>query len=385
METELSMNTIHCNVITCYNIFLLQYYTQDNGGNEMRNFFEETYININFKREFIQLISDISEYRGKLSVYQSQKHSTLHHLEKNILLQYMINFTTMYQDIRVPNTRVKELLLNDFPPQTTKEDAVYCYYQTLSLVHQTFDTLSISPETIQELHFQLLHYSTSDSGKWRQKKFLIPGMPAYEGHISSYRLLPHEQVPQSVKELCEQYNALRANKDMHALPLIARFILNFYCIVPFDQGNGRLAILLLHLLLLQNGYTFIKYICLDKYIKKNESTYYESIYQSSANWYYSEHNISFWLKSLLTILVEGYQDLNQILLGSIDKQTKAQRIKRYILQQTDTFTREDIRGVYPDVAESTISTAFAALQHSGHIKLISKGRTAKWIQVHHLD
>ncbi|OUB44287.1 Fic family protein [Bacillus thuringiensis] len=348
----------------------------------MRNFFEETYMNIHFKTELIQLISDIGEHKGKLSVYQLQKHPILNNLAETIPLQYIKNFTTMYQDIRVSNTRVKELLVNDLPPQTTEEDAVCCYYQTLSLIHKKFDTLPISPETIQELHFQLLHYSTSDSGKWRYKPFAIPGIPVYEGHTTSYRLLPHEQVPQSVKELCEQYNALRANKDMHALTLIARFILNFYCIVPFDQGNGRLAILLLHLLLLQNGYTFIKYVCLDKYIKKNESIYYESIYQSSANWYYSEHNISFWLKNLLTILVKGHQDLNRNLLSSMDKQTKMKRIKTYILKQNGTFTREDIREVYPDVAESTISAAFASLQHAGHIKLVSKGRTAKWIQVH---
>nr|WP_252188954.1 Fic family protein [Bacillus mycoides] len=90
---------------------------------------------------------------------------------------------------------------------------------------------------MQELHFQLLHYSTSDSGQWRYKPLTIPGIPVYEGYITSYRLLPYERVPQSVKELWEQYNALRANKDIHALTLIARFMLNFYCIVPFDQGN----------------------------------------------------------------------------------------------------------------------------------------------------
>ncbi len=293
----------------------------------------------------------------------------------------MKNFTTMYQDIHVSNTRVKELIVNDIPPQTTEEDAVFCYYQALSLVHKKFNILSITPETIQELHFQLLHYSTSDSGKWRQKPSAIPGMPSSEGHVSSYRLLSYEQVLQSIKKLCEQYNSLLANKGMHPLTLIARFILNFYCIAPFDQGNGRMAVILLQLLLLQNGYTFIKYICLDKYIKKNESTYYESIYKSSANWYCGEHNISFWLKNLLMILVEGYQDLNRIVLGSIDKQTKVKRIEHYILQQTDTFTRENIRNVYPDIAESTISAAFASLQRAGHIKLISKGRTAKWIQV----
>lgn len=87
----------------------------------MRNIFEETYMNIDFKRELIQLISEISEYTGKLSVYQSQKHLILNNLEKAIPLQYMKNFTTMYQDIRVSNIRVKELILNDIPPKQPKK------------------------------------------------------------------------------------------------------------------------------------------------------------------------------------------------------------------------------------------------------------------------
>ncbi|EOP91900.1 hypothetical protein IGM_01960 [Bacillus cereus HuB4-4] len=352
----------------------------------MRNFFEETYMNINLKRELIQLISTISEYKGHLSFHQSQGHPVLTSLEKGISLQYIKNFTMMYQDIHIPNKRIKELILNDMPPQTMEEDAVHCYYQTLSLVQQQFNVLSITPETIQELHFQLIHYSTSDSGLWRQRPFATPCFPvsAGEGHVSSYQFLPHEHVPQSVKVLCEQYNLLQANRDMHPLLLIARFILNFYCIVPFDQGNGRLAIILLHLLLLQNGYTVIKYICLDKHIYKNEATYYKSIHKSSANWYYSEHNISFWVKNFLKILIESYRDLSCIVLGSMEKQTKVKQIQHYLLQQTDIdiFTKEDIRSVFPSIAEGTISKAFASLQQTGHIKLLSKGRTAKWIRVH---
>lgn len=97
--------------------------------------------------------------------------------------------------------------------------------------------------------------------------------------------------------LCDQYNSLNSSKVHHSLLLIARFIFNFYCIVPFNQGNGRLALMLMQLLLIQNGHTFVKYVCLDKYIKKNESEYYNSIYKSSVNWYCEEHNSSFWLKT----------------------------------------------------------------------------------------
>ena len=71
-----------------------------------------------------------------------------------------------------------------------------------------------------------------------------------------------------MEQLCDQYNSLNTSKELHSLLLIARFILNFYCIVPFNQGNGRLAFMLMQLLLIKSGHTFVKYVCLDKYIKK---------------------------------------------------------------------------------------------------------------------
>ncbi|OUB80935.1 Fic family protein [Bacillus wiedmannii] len=351
----------------------------------MRNFFEDTYMNINFKKEFIHLISEISEYKGKLSVYQSQRSPILNNLEGAIPFQYIKNFIKTYEDINVPNKRLKSLILNDIPPKTTAEDAVYCYNQTLSLVHRKFNVLTISPETIQELHFQLLNYNTSNCGIWRQKQFNIPGVPKYEENLSGYRLHPYELIPEAIKDLCDQYNSLSATNNMDSLSLIARFLFNFYCIVPFDQGNGRLALIMLQLLLMQNGHTFIKYICLDKYIKKSESSYFQSVYKSSANWYCGEHNISFWLKSFLAIILESYHDLNCILLDSTCQKNKVERIKNFILQQKHTFTKEDIRNAYPSIAESTIGKALTSLQLSGRVKLASKGRNARWIKINKLE
>ncbi|MGA4466884.1 Fic family protein [Bacillus bombysepticus] len=347
----------------------------------MRNFFEDKYKNIELQRKLINLIGEISEYKGKLAAYQEQKPNIFKNLDKAIPLHYIKNFNTIYEDIKVSNKRLKELILDDIVPQTIEEDAICCYYQTLSLVQKKSITLSISPETIQELHFQLIHYSTSDIAQWRAKPFSIPGIPEDGVHLSSYRPLSHELIPQAMEQLCDQYNSLNNNKELHPLLLVARFILNFYCIVPFNQGNGRLALMLMQLLLIKNGYTFVKYVCLDKHIKQNEARFYDSIYKSSANWHCNEHNTSFWLKIFLTIILEAYKELHSTILDTICKHTKIERIEDFILKQKKTFTKESIRNIYPDIAESTISKALTNLQLSSKIKLISKGRNARWIKI----
>ncbi|MDY0855089.1 Fic family protein [Bacillus thuringiensis] len=347
----------------------------------MRDFFEDKYLDIELQRELVKLISEISEYKGKISAYQERNPDIFNNLEKTIPLHYIKNFNSVFLGIKVPNKRLKELILNGMLPKTTEEDAIFCYYQTLSLVQKKFYDLPTNPETIQELHFQLIHYITSDSAMWREKEFIVPVVPEYGMHSSSYRPLSRKLIPKSVEQLCEQYNILEANKEFHSLILIARFMLNFYCILPFNQGNRRLAFILMQLLLMKNEHTFIKYICLDKYITKHESRYYKSIFKSSVNWYCSGHNISFWLKIFLTIILDAYRDLHLIVQGSICRYTKIERIKNYILKQKNPFTKEDIRGVYPDIAESTISKALASFQSLGHIKLVSRGRNAQWIRI----
>lgn len=345
----------------------------------MRDFFEDKYINS--EQQLINLVSEISEYKGRLTAYEEQRPEIFTNLEKTLPLQYMKNYISVYKDIKVSNKRLKELILGNMVPQSISEDAIFCYYETLTLVHKKSCTFSISPETIQELHFQLIHYNTSDSAKWRQKPFSIPGIPENGMHTISYRPLPHENIPQAVEQLCYQYNSLNSNKELPTLLLIARFILNFYCIVPFSQGNGRLTLMLMQLLLVKSGHTFVKYVCIEEFIKKNESEYYGAIYRSSVNWNCNGHNISFWLKMFLIIILEAYKNLHNRVLDCVCKHTKLERIQNFILSQKQPFTKEYIRSIYPDIAESTISKALTALQLVGEIKLISKGRNARWMKV----
>ncbi|MBO1578158.1 Fic family protein [Bacillus sp. XF8] len=347
----------------------------------MRNFFEEKYVSLENKKELLNLVSEISEYKGKLEVYQHLRPELFNLLEKNIPLQYMKNSTIMYENITFSNKQLQNLILNDMAPQTIEEDALVCYYTTLELIQKKYHTLPIKPETIQELHFQLLNYSTSESGNWRKTKPILPNIPEFNIHPNQYKAISYEAIPQALHQLCEQYNTLRSNGDFHSLLLIPRFILNFLCIYPFNKGNGRLAQILIQLLLIKSGYTFVKYICIDKYIKKHQLDYYTALYKSAANWYYGEHCIGFWLKVFLTIVLAAYQELHTLVRSHIITHTKSKRIKKYIDEQKHSFTKENIRNAYPDIGESTINRTLHSLQLQGYIKLISKGRNAQWIKL----
>ncbi|HDR5278524.1 Fic family protein [Bacillus cereus] len=347
----------------------------------MRDFFKDNYNNNESNRKLMNLISEISEYKGKLVAYQEQLPHIFQDLEESISCQYVKNFNDIYVRKKVTNIRLKELLFYDAVPQTVIEDSVFCYHRALSLIQKKTCTLSVNPDTILELHFQLFNYITSDTAKWRKKPLSILGTPENGIPTICYRPLPHTLIPQTMEQLCNQYNCLISSKEIHSLILIARFMLNFYCIVPFNQGNEKLALMLIKLLLRKSGNTFVKYICLDKYFEKNEVEYYDSLYKSSVNWYYNEHNTSFWLQTLLIIILEAFQDLYDTILDSIYKHTKFERIQNFVLKQNQTFTKENIRDIYPDISKSTINKALANLHVLGQIKLVSKGRTAHWLKV----
>lgn len=348
---------------------------------KLRNFFEDKYINIELNRQLINLISKISEYKGKLDAYQEQRPDIFKSLKKIIPLHYTKNFTTTYADKKISNKRIKELTINKLMPESISEDAIFCYYQTLSMVHEKANDLTINPKTIQELHFQLMNYYTSDSGIWRDRSFPNPKFKDNKIKINSYCPLSYELISQTLEDLCNQYNSLNIYKGQHSLLLIARFILCFYCIVPFSQGNGRLALMLIQLLLIKNGHTFVQCVCLDKYINKKQWKYYEAICNSSVNWHCNEHNISFFLKEFLIIILETYKDLHTRVQESISNQSKLERIQNFILRQNTPFTKETICAIYPDISESTIGKTLYNLQLSGKIKLISKGRSAHWIKI----
>ena len=117
-----------------------------------------------------------------------------------------------------------------------------------------------------------------------------------------------------MEELCARFNRLWNKQNVSPLILIPSFALDFLCVHPFTDGNGRLSRLLTVLLLHQAGYDVTRYISLERHIEESKESYYEVLQKSSKGWHDGWHSLKPWWEYFLgvkktgTVLIYSFQN-----------------------------------------------------------------------------
>ncbi len=155
-----------------------------------------------------------------------------------------------------------------------------------SLVKDDFDLTEVD---IRNLHKMILVESyqspaqTAD-GTPTTKTIRIGEYKQQPNHVKTptgeihYFATP-EETPIKMHELVQWYNAARQNEKIHPSVLAAFVHHRFVNIHPFDDGNGRLARILMNLILMKNGYP-------PAIVKLKERTdYYQALNQADRNEY----------------------------------------------------------------------------------------------------
>ena len=94
----------------------------------------------------------------------------------------------------------------------------------------------------------------------------------------------------TMEQLTLAYIDARNNYNINQLLLIPCFILDFLCIHPFSDGNGRMSRLLSLLLLYKNGFDAGKYISFEEQINNGKADYYEALRLSSDKWHEKQNS-----------------------------------------------------------------------------------------------
>jgi len=95
------------------------------------------------------------------------------------------------------------------------------------------------------------------------------------------------------------------------LILLAAFNLDFLCIHPFRDGNGRASRLLMLLQCYHLGFEVGRYISLERLIEQNKERYYETLQKSSQGWHEGNHNPWPYIGYLLYILKTAYREFEK--------------------------------------------------------------------------
>ena len=99
--------------------------------------------------------------------------------------------------------------------------------------------------------------------------------------VTRFSPVPAAFVPGAMDDLHAGFAAAVARQVVDPLVGIGAYALDFLCIHPFLDGNGRMARLLTLLLLYQAGYEVGRYVSLERIIEQSRETYYEALQASS--------------------------------------------------------------------------------------------------------
>ena len=260
------------------------------------------------------------------------------------------------------------------------EEEVAGYRDALNWIHSEAAALPLSEETILRFH-KMSRGSIWDAGKYKDKPVdIVEILPDGERRIRFKSVSP-EETPAMMRLGMNIMDALLKDCRVQPLILLGALNLDFLCIHPFRDGNGRVSRLLLLQTCYHLGLEVGRYISLERIIEQNKERYYETLRISSQGWHEGKHDPWPYIGYLLFILKQAYQEFEER-VGQIESpRGEKTALIETAIRQLETFSVSDIQRACPGVSVDLIRRTLKVMQDKNEVKCTRKGRSAKWMRV----
>ena len=229
--------------------------------------------------EIVQLLAQIHEHKGE---HAQVKEDELTHLIEIARIQ-STEASNRIEGIYTSDDRLQKLVKDKTTPRNRSEKEIAGYRDVLATIHESYDYIPVKPGMILQLHRDLYKFSgMSIGGNYKNSDNVIEEEDAQGNKHVRFQPVPAWETSMAMEKLCESYNELCNNGQYDPLLMIPVFILDFLCIHPFNNGNGRMSRLLTLLLLYRAGYNVGKYVSIEKLIERTKGAYYDELQESSA-------------------------------------------------------------------------------------------------------
>ena len=342
----------------------------------------------NFKAEYKKLLTpevvayltQIHEYKGQQNLFIETKADELSDLLEVAKIQ-STEASNCIEGIVTTNERLKKIVREKTIPRNRSEKEIAGYRDVLAAIHESHDYIPPKPSIILQLHRDLYKYSgKSIGGSFKNSDNVIAEELPDGQQIVRFEPVPAWETPEAVAALCNAFEAAMQDTELDPLLLIPIFILDFLCIHPFNDGNGRMSRLLTLLLLYRSGYIVGKYISIEKLISDTKETYYDALQASSCNWHEGTNDYAPFVTYMLGVLAAAYRDFeSRIELLTAKGLSKPDRVREIIKNHLGKITKSEIMAKCPDISQITVQRALAELLKSGEIIKLSGGRYTSYI------
>lgn len=333
-----------------------------------------------FTPEIMNLIAAIHEYKGKQELYMTIQPEVLSSL-LNIAKIQSTGASNRIEGIYTSEARLTELVRDKAEPKNRDEQEIAGYREVLNTIHESYEYIVPRANIILQLHRDLYtYYPTSTGGRYKNVDNTIEEIDQQGQKRIRFQPLSAFETPEAMDRLCHAFLLAIDTTKIDSLILIPMFILDFLCIHPFNDGNGRMSRLLTLLLLYREGYIVGKYISLEMMIEKTKESYYETLKQSSQNWISNENDYAPFVSYYLSIILAVYKEFeSRVDFIKLRGATKADRIRLLISNTLGKVTKAQIAEKYPDISITTIEKTLADLLKQGLIKKTGVGRSSAYV------
>lgn len=341
----------------------------------MRNYTYENKWQKLLTPDIVVLLTSIHEYKGEQTLFIEANADTLSELMEIAKIQ-STEASNKIEGIYTSDERLKKLVLDKTTPRTRNEQEIAGYRDVLKTIHESYEHIPIKTSIILQLHRDLYRFSGLQvGGKYKNSDNVIAEEDSFGNKKIRFQPVPAWETAESIDNLCIAFDEALKINNMDPLLLIPMFVLDFLCIHPFNDGNGRMSRLLTLLLLYRAGYIVGKYISIEKLIEKSKDTYYEALQQSSYDWHEENNDYEPFVRYTLGVVLNAYREFSsRVEVLSISGISKPNRIAEIIKNHIGTITKAEIAAKCPDISQITIQRTLVELQKSGQILKIGGGR-----------
>ena len=342
----------------------------------------------NYKNEYAKLLTpDIvnmltvsHEFKGEQTLFLEAESDLLTQLLEIAKIQ-STEASNRIEGIITTDERLKLIVREKTMPKTRSEKEIAGYRDVLTTIHESYDYIPPRSSMILQLHRDLYKFSgMSIGGNFKNSDNVIAEKLPDGTQRVRFQPVSAWETPETMDRLCDEFIKSVNDPEMDPLLLIPMFILDFLCIHPFNDGNGRMSRLLTLLLLYRSGYIVGKYISIEKLITDSKETYYEVLQESSYEWHEGANDYLPFVRYMLGVIAAAYREFSsRVKLLSTGGFTKAERIRELIKDHLGKITKAELMELCPDISQATVQRTLAELLANGEITKIGGGRYTSYI------
>lgn len=330
-------------------------------------------------QNLLRTIRLLGEYKGKEEVFKQQTPQVLETLRQAAVIQ-STESSNRIEGVTAPHDRIVKLVQKKVKPGNRSEQEIAGYRDVLNTIHANHGDMKFGVNLVLQMHRDLMRFTPGKDGKWKTTQNEIEEVGSDGKKSIRFTPIAPYLTDDAMRTLHDRFKSASESQEFEPLLLIPAYVLDFLCIHPFRDGNGRMARLISLLLLYQSGFEVGRFVSLEHIVEETKEGYYDTLLQSSQRWHLAKHSLLPWWEYFLGVmLLNAYREFEKRAgMLKTARGAKTATVLDAIERLPNGFKMVDLERASPNVTREMIRVVLNRLKNENRIYCEGRGSAATW-------